>query len=66
MLISALHLAGLASLKHTFSPMAFLNDILGRPKNEMPCLLLVLGHPAEECRVAAIERIRPEDHASLR
>ena len=65
MLITALHLAGLATLTHTPSPMAFLNDILGRPKNEMPYLLLVVGHPAEDCRVPAIERLHLEDYASF-
>lgn len=56
MLIVALHRAGLASLTHTPSPMAFLNEILGRPKNEVPYLLLVVGHPAEDCRVPDIAR----------
>ncbi|HET9032216.1 MAG TPA: nitroreductase family protein [Dokdonella sp.] len=56
MLITALHQAGLASLTHTPSPMAFLNDILGRPKNEVPYLLLVVGHPADDCRVPDISR----------
>ncbi|WP_423926796.1 nitroreductase family protein [Dokdonella sp.] len=56
MLIAALHKAGLASLTHTPSPMAFLNDILDRPKNEVPYLLLVVGHPTEECRVPDISR----------
>ena len=56
MLIAALHKAGLASLTHTPSPMAFLNEILDRPKNEVPYLLLVVGHPAEDCRVPDIAR----------
>src|SRR5262245_36034993 len=50
-LIAALHHAGLATLTHTPSPMGFLNDILGRPENEKPFLLLVVGHPAEGCVV---------------
>jgi nitroreductase len=57
LLIAAVHSAGLATLTHTPSPMGFLNDILGRPKNEMPYLLLVVGHAAEGCRVPAIERL---------
>ncbi len=65
MLIAALHLAGLATLTHTPSPMGFLNDILGRPKNEMPYLLLVVGHPAQDCRVPAIQRLRLADYASF-
>jgi len=54
MLITALHHAGLACLTHTPSPMGFLNEILQRPDNEKPFLLLVVGHPAEDARVPAI------------
>lgn len=57
MLVAALHHAGLATLTHTPSPMGFLNGILGRPRNEMPYLLLVVGHPAPSCRVPDIERL---------
>jgi iodotyrosine deiodinase len=56
LLIAALHHAGLATLTHTPSPMGFLNEILGRPKNEVPYLLLVVGHPAPDCRVPDIQR----------
>lgn len=56
LLIAALHRAGLVTLTHTPSPMAFLNGILDRPKNEVPYLLLVVGHPAEDCRVPDIDR----------
>jgi iodotyrosine deiodinase len=54
MLITAVHLAGLASLTHTPSPMGFLNDILERPPNERPFLLLVVGHPADDAMVPDI------------
>jgi len=57
LLIAALHHAGLVSLTHTPSPMKFLNDILGRPKDlERPFLLLVAGYPAPEARVPGITR----------
>ena len=56
MLITAIHNAGLASLTHTPSPMSFLNEILGRPKNERPFLLLVVGYPAKGARVHNIKR----------
>ena len=46
-LVTALHHAGLATLTHTPSPMGFLNDILDRPANERPYLLLVVGYPAD-------------------
>lgn len=55
-LIAALHHAGLATLTHTPSPMGFLNRILGRPENEKPFILLVVGYPAEGARVPAITK----------
>ena len=65
LLIAALHRAGLVTLTHTPSPMAFLNEILARPRNEMPYLLLVVGHPALECRVPDIQRLPLEGIASF-
>ncbi len=56
LLIASLHSAGLATLTHTPSPMGFLNQICGRPDNEKPLVLLVVGHPAEGARVPAITR----------
>ncbi len=53
-LIAALHEAGLATLTHTPSPMGFLNEICGRPDNEKAVVLLVVGKPADGCRVPAI------------
>jgi iodotyrosine deiodinase len=44
-------------LTHTPNPMGFLNELLGRPRNEMPFLLLVVGHPVDDCQVPAIERL---------
>jgi len=55
-LIAALHHAGLVTLTHTPSPMGFLNDLLGRPPNEKPFLLLVVGYPAELAQVPDIGR----------
>jgi nitroreductase len=55
-LIVALHLAGLATLTHTPSPMGFLNEILERPANERPYLLLVVGYPADDARVPTIRK----------
>lgn len=64
-LITALHHAGLATLTHTPSPMKFLNEILGRPNNERPFLLLVTGYPADDARVPDIERKPLEAFASF-
>lgn len=64
-LIAALHHAGLASLTHTPSPMGFLNEILGRPGNERPFLLLVVGYPAADVRVPQIEKKQLEEIATF-
>lgn len=56
MLITAIHNAGLASLTHTPSPMGFLNEILGRPDNEQPFLVLVVGYAADDAVVPDIEK----------
>ncbi len=55
-LITAIHHAGLVSLTHTPSPMGFLNEILERPANERPFLILVVGYPAEGATVPAISK----------
>jgi len=56
MLITAVHNAGLISLTHTPSPMSFLNKVLGRPSNERPFLLLVVGYPEEDAKVPDIRK----------
>ena len=56
MLITAIHQAGLVSLTHTPSPMGFLNEICGRPANERPFLLLVVGYPAVDAVVPNITK----------
>jgi nitroreductase len=56
LLLAALHHAGLATLTHTPSPMRFLREILERPKNEKPYVLIPVGYPAEGARVPDIER----------
>ena len=55
-LLAALNAAGLATLTHTPSPMGFLREILDRPKNEKPFLLIPVGYPAERCRVPDIRK----------
>ena len=63
-LISALHLAGLASLTHTPAPMKFLNEICGRPESEKPVILLVAGYPKEDAEVPKITKLPLDDIAS--
>ncbi len=55
-LINALHCSGLSTLTHTPSPMHFLNEILDRPDNEKPFLLLVVGYPKEHIQIPNIQK----------
>ena len=55
-LISAIHQAGLVTLTHTPSPMNFLSEILKRPANEKPYLLLPIGFPAADATVPNIKK----------
>jgi iodotyrosine deiodinase len=66
LLITGLHHAGLATLTHTPSPMAFLNDILNRPENERPFLLLVTGLPADDATVPDLEKKAFEEYVIFR
>ena len=65
MLITALHVSGLATLTHTPSPMKFLNQILERPSNEKPFMLIVAGYPADQVTVPDIERKSFDEIASI-
>jgi iodotyrosine deiodinase len=56
LLLAGLHSAGLATLTHTPSPMGFLAQILRRPRNERPFLLIPVGYPAADCQVPGIAK----------
>jgi len=56
MLITALHLAGLAALTHTPSPMRFLAEILERPRNEKAFAVIPVGYPAADATVPDLTR----------
>lgn len=55
-LLAAIHHAGLVALTHTPSPMNFLSEVLGRPANERPFLLIPVGHAAEDATVPDLRR----------
>ncbi len=55
-LLAAIHHAGLVALTHTPSPMGFLREILQRPFNEVPYLLIPVGYPADGVTVPDIRR----------
>ena len=65
LLITAIHNSGLASLTHTPSPMNFLNEILARPKNEKPFLILVVGYPSEDAKVPDIKKKKLDEISSF-
>ncbi|MFI7100150.1 nitroreductase family protein [Streptomyces sp. NPDC050161] len=56
MLLSALHLSGLAALVHTPSPMRFLQEVLERPANEKAFAVIPVGYPAPDCEVPDLVR----------
>ena len=60
-LISAIHNAGLVTLTHTPSPMNFLREILGRPENESPVVLLPVGYPSDAATVPDLKRKELDD-----
>jgi len=60
-LLAAIHNAGLVSLTHTPSPMNFLSEILQRPVNEAPYLLIPVGYPKQGAVVPDIRRKSLED-----
>lgn len=64
-LLCALHHAGLAALTHTPSPMGALTEVLGRPRNERPYVVLPIGWPAAGAEVPAITR-KPLDEVLVR
>jgi iodotyrosine deiodinase len=56
MLLTALHLSGLAALTHTPSPMRFLAEILDRPRNEKAFAVIPVGYPAADATVPDLTR----------
>ncbi len=55
-LLAAIHHAGLVAVTHTPSPMNFLSEILQRPSNEKPFLLIPVGYAKEQTYVPDIHR----------
>jgi hypothetical protein len=54
--VTAVHHAGLVCLTYTPSKMGFLNQILSRPSNERPFLILVVGYPAKDTVLPKIHK----------
>ena len=64
-LLAAFQEAGLCALTHSPSPMKFLAEILGRPENERPFILIPVGYPADDAEVPDLER-KPLDDIVVR
>ena len=65
LLIAALHNAGLATLTHTPSPMGFLNELLGRGRDERAYVLVVAGFPAADAQVPDLKRYTLDELATF-
>ena len=63
-LLTALHTEGLSALTHAPSPMGFLREILERPENERPFLLIPVGYPAEGATYPDLRR-KPLDEFAV-
>ena len=61
LLLAAIQNAGLCALTHTPSPMGFLKNLLQRPDNETPFLLIPVGYPAPDATVPDIARKAAND-----
>ena len=58
MLLTALHLSGLATLTHTPNPMGFLRDLLKRPDSEKATMIIAVGHPATNAKVPEFAKLK--------
>ena len=65
MLITAVHHAGLVCLTYTPSKMGFLKQVLSRPSNERPFLILVVGYPAKDTVLPKITKKPPKEVAKF-
>ncbi len=65
MLITALHQLGISTLTHTPNPMSFLNELLNRPKNEKPYLILATGYKNDKFDLPDIKRKNIEEISAV-
>ena len=57
-LLTALHVAGLATLTHTPNPMKFLGNLLNRPDSEKATMIITAGHPRPDATIPAVAKIK--------
>ena len=66
MLLTALHLSGVATLTHTPSPRRFLNRILDRLEDERAFMIVVAGYPDDDAMVPVVAKKPLEEIVSYR
>ncbi len=64
-LVTALHNAGLACVTHTPTPMAFMSELLVRPENERPMMIIATGYPEPTALVPDQERLSLDRYAEF-
>lgn len=64
-LISSLHQLGISTLTYTPAPMGFLSELLGRPENERPYMILVVGYPKDGYEPPRLEKKEPADYLTI-
>ncbi|MCX6012429.1 MAG: nitroreductase family protein [Chloroflexi bacterium] len=64
-LICALHQLGISVLTYTPSPMNFLSDILNRPANEKPFIILAVGYPDRNYEAPALIKKTESDYLTI-
>ena len=65
LLINALRNAGYATLTYTPAPAIFLRELLGRPQNETPVMILVVGKPDSSYELPPITKKAFEEIADI-
>lgn len=56
LLLTSLHLSGLATLTHTPRPMNFINNILGLDDSHRPYMLIITGYPKKNTLIPNIQK----------
>jgi iodotyrosine deiodinase len=64
-LITALHLAGISCLTYTPAPMTFLSELLKRPENEKPYMILAAGYPHSNYQPPDISKKAPPEYLTV-
>jgi iodotyrosine deiodinase len=64
-LISSLHQLGISTLPYTPAPMSFLRDLLHRPKNERPYMILAVGYRNDEYVPPQLEKKKRGEYLTI-